>query len=90
MIQLDRPGQGGDGLALFPLRAMGCTVNLSWPAFCLESRPMNVFGAIFVVLVMCAVLSAGVTLLVAGKPLLVLVSGAVFAFMFIKYGCLAH
>jgi len=89
MIPLDRPGQGVDGLALFPLRAMGCTVNLSWPAFCLESRPMNVlvrfrrFGDV-------RGFERGCDLVGRWQTLLVLVSGAVFAFMFIKYGCLAH
>lgn len=51
---------------------------------------MNVFGAMFVLVAMCLVLTAGVALLVAGKPLLLLASTAVFVFMFIKYGCLAH
>jgi hypothetical protein len=51
---------------------------------------MNVFGAMLLVVVGGLVLSAGVTLLVAGKPWLLLVSGLAFTFMFIKYGCLAH
>lgn len=51
---------------------------------------MNAFGAMFVLVVMCLILTAGVSLLVAGKPLLLLVSAAVFVFMFVKYGCLAH
>ena len=69
---------------------MDCIANLSWPVVRLESQPMNVFGALFVVVAMGLVLTAGVALLVAGKPLLLLLSGAVFTFMFIKYGCLAH
>lgn len=51
---------------------------------------MNAFGAMLVCVVMGSVLTAGVALLVAGKPLLLLLSGAAFTFLFIKYGCLAH
>lgn len=51
---------------------------------------MNFFSALLVSVLMCVVLAAGVVLLVAGKPWLMLGSLLVFTFLFIKYGCLAH
>ena len=51
---------------------------------------MNVFGAIAVTLLMAIVLTVGVVKLVAGSPLIILLTGAVFMFLFVKYGCLAH
>ena len=51
---------------------------------------MSFWTSLFVTLLMGAVLSTSVVLLVAGKPLMILVSMVLFLIAFIKWGCLAH
>jgi len=46
--------------------------------------------AILTFLLMAAFLGAGILLLLAGKPLLLVVGVVGFILLFVKYGCLTH
>jgi len=52
--------------------------------------PSFMLKAFLVMIVMAAILTAGVVLTVGGNPWLLIVGFLAFAFLFIKYGCLAH
>jgi hypothetical protein len=46
--------------------------------------------AIFTFLLMGAVIGGGILLLLAGKPLLLILGVVAFVVLFAKYGCLTH
>ena len=52
--------------------------------------PMKLALAVFVYGLMALVLSAGILLLLAGKPWLLIISLATFVVAFGKIGCMSH
>jgi hypothetical protein len=57
--------------------------------YLIHSRPMKFALAILIFLLMAGVLGAGILMLLAGKPLLLVVGIVGFALLFAKYGCLS-
>jgi hypothetical protein len=51
---------------------------------------MKLALAIFTYLLMAAILGAGILLLVAGKPWLLIIGGIAFVVAFGKLGCMTH
>ena len=56
----------------------------------IQSRPMKFALAIFTYLAMAAIIGAGILLLVAGKPLLLIIALIAFVVAFGKLGCMTH
>jgi len=51
---------------------------------------MKFFAALLLFVVFATLLSMGIVLLLAGKPILFIVTLGLFVAGFIKYGCLSH
>ena len=51
---------------------------------------MKFFAAIMLFVLFAVLLSAGIVLMLAGKPLLFIAALGVFLAGFIKFGCLSH
>jgi len=51
---------------------------------------MKFIAAILVFVVFAALIGTGIVLMLAGKPLLLIVALGAFLGTFIKYGCLSH
>ena len=51
---------------------------------------MNFIAAILVFVVFAALIGTGIVLMLAGKPLLLIIALALFIGAFIKHGCLSH